>query len=83
MLCRPMFCYETAINMLYWSALIYDYKQVSSACSMLTGSCAMCLLPDAPCWLSLEDLVAARPASICQQAQPWVHAHVATTPETA
>ena len=23
-----MFCFETAINMLYWSALVYDYKQV-------------------------------------------------------
>ena len=26
---EPMFCFETAMNMLYWSALVYDYKQVS------------------------------------------------------
>ena len=26
---EPMFCLETAINMLYWSALVYDYEEVS------------------------------------------------------
>ena len=34
-----MFCYETAINMLYWSALIYDYKQVRPTFRVWTGSC--------------------------------------------
>ena len=26
---EPMFCFETAINMLYWSALVYDCDEVS------------------------------------------------------
>ncbi len=25
---EPMFCFETAMNMLYWSALVYDYEEV-------------------------------------------------------
>ncbi|KAK9902044.1 hypothetical protein WJX75_002353 [Coccomyxa subellipsoidea] len=24
---EPMFCFETAMNMLYWSALVYDYEE--------------------------------------------------------
>ena len=31
----PMFCFETAIKMAYWSALVYDYKEVGSVCSCL------------------------------------------------
>ena len=27
---EPMFCFETAMNMLYWSALVYDYEEVRS-----------------------------------------------------
>lgn len=26
---EPMFCFEFAMNMLYWSALVYDYGEVS------------------------------------------------------
>lgn len=25
---EPMFCFEFAMNMLYWSALVYDYGEV-------------------------------------------------------
>lgn len=27
---EPMFCFETAMNMLYWSALVYDYEEVGN-----------------------------------------------------
>ena len=30
---EPMFCMETAMNMLYWSALVYDYEEVRMKCS--------------------------------------------------
>ena len=29
----PMFCFETAIKMAYWSALVYDDKEVGNVCS--------------------------------------------------
>lgn len=29
---EPMFCFETAMAMLYWSALVYDYGQVGPIC---------------------------------------------------
>ena len=25
---QPLFCFETAMNMLYWSCLVYDYEEV-------------------------------------------------------
>lgn len=25
---EPMFCFETAMNMFYWSALVYEYQEV-------------------------------------------------------
>jgi hypothetical protein len=25
---EPMFCFDFAMNMLYWSALVYDYREV-------------------------------------------------------
>ena len=30
-----MFCFETAIKMAYWSALVYDHKEVGHICSCL------------------------------------------------
>jgi hypothetical protein len=33
---EPMFCFETAMNMLYWSALVYDYEEVSHQTSVLS-----------------------------------------------
>ncbi len=30
-----MFCFETAIKMAYWSALVYDHKEVGNVCSCL------------------------------------------------
>ncbi len=27
---QPMFCMETAINMFYWSVLVYDHEEVCS-----------------------------------------------------
>ena len=29
---EPMFCFESAINMLYWTALIYDYTEGAVRC---------------------------------------------------
>ena len=26
---QPMFCMETAVNMFYWSVLVYDHEEVS------------------------------------------------------
>ena len=40
---EPMFCLETAINMLYWSALVYDYEEVSFASCLKTTVHAMLL----------------------------------------
>lgn len=28
---QPMFCYETMLNLLYWSCLVYDHDRVRSS----------------------------------------------------
>ena len=32
---QPMFCMETAINMFYWSVLVYDHEEVRHSRHML------------------------------------------------
>lgn len=27
---QPMFCFETMLNLLYWSCLVYDHKKVNN-----------------------------------------------------
>ena len=29
---EPMFCFETAVKLLYWSAFVYEHGEVSSSC---------------------------------------------------
>lgn len=37
---EPMFCFETAMNMLYWSALVYDCDEVR-VCAVFSGMCKL------------------------------------------
>ena len=40
---QPMFCFETAVKMWYWSALVYDYQQVCLPWLALAIRAAPCL----------------------------------------
>jgi len=35
---HPIFCFETAIKLLYWCGFVYEHDEVST--SLLLGSCA-------------------------------------------
>ncbi len=50
---EPMFCFEFAMNMLYWSALVYDYGEVCPLPLLPYSSCEIC--PD-PCLLTNAKL---------------------------
>lgn len=41
---EPMFCLETAVNMLYFSALVYDIDEVQSFPKSSSANPSSCLL---------------------------------------